>query len=133
MVRVDAQVDVQDALILRSRLAEAAKYRAEGRRLWMDALTRRSGCGGAGGVATLRQRADRLTSVEVEASQQEPPLAVLSGHRSEVTCVSVTREASPRIISGSEDSTVRIRTRLPGGVPPDGTERVNSIMLLSVV
>lgn len=114
MVRVDAQVDVQDALILRSRLAEAAKYRAEGRRLWMDALTRDPAAVEPVESRTLRQRADRLTSVEVEASRQEPPLAVLSGHRSEVTCVSVTREASPRIISGSEDSTVRIWTRLPG-------------------
>jgi WD40 repeat protein len=59
-----------------------------------------------------RQALDQ-TKVEVEASRQEPPIASLNGHTQEVTCVAVTAEAAPRIVSGSEDNTVRVWKRLP--------------------
>jgi WD40 repeat protein len=55
--------------------------------------------------------------VTVEATQPEPPRAILSGHRNEVTCVAVSKGSRPVIVSGSEDHTVRIWGR------PDGQER----------
>jgi WD40 repeat protein len=108
-LRVEAQVDVQEAIGLADRLDRARKYTAEARRLRLQ--------GGQRNEATARQymtMADRLLAVEIEASRIEPPRAVLSGHFQEVTCVTVTRDPQPRIVSGSEDHTVRIWERVPG-------------------
>ena len=62
----------------------------------------------------LEAEADRLVAVQIEASRVTPPLAALSGHLQEVTCVAVTRDRDPLIVSGSEDGTVRIWERIPG-------------------
>jgi multidrug efflux pump subunit AcrA (membrane-fusion protein) len=108
-LRVELQVDVQEALGLRHRLETARKYRDEARRLRLQ--------GGQRNEATAQQymrMADQLLAVEVEASRIEPPRAVLAGHFQEVTCVGVTRDPQPRIVSGSEDHTVRIWERVPG-------------------
>ncbi|MBY0231588.1 MAG: HlyD family efflux transporter periplasmic adaptor subunit, partial [Gemmataceae bacterium] len=109
-LRVEAQVEVQDALLLRGRMAKAEALRAEamrqrleawraGRRL--ESLT----------IAGLEKQADDLTRVEVEAARQEPPLAAVLGHRDEVTCVAVLGD---RVVSGSEDHTVRLWSRVAG-------------------
>jgi hypothetical protein len=113
-VRVDAQVEVQDALVLRSRLNEALRHRQEASRLWAAELQKNPRAPEPAKAQALRTLADRLVRLEVEASRQEPPVAVLSGHAREVTCVAVTHEKMPRIISGSEDHTVRIWQRVVG-------------------
>lgn len=113
ILRAEAQVEVQDGLVLRRRLTAAEKLRAEARMLHRAAIQ-------AGNPAEpeeakrKREEADRLTRVEVEATRQEPPLASMADHAQEVTCVAVTREKEPRIVSGSEDHTVRIWKRVPG-------------------
>jgi WD40 repeat protein len=122
-VRVDAQVDVQDALVLRNRLDEAARHRAEASRLWAAELQKNPRATEPPQAQALRSLADKLTRLEVEASRQEPPVAVLSGHGREVTCVAVTNEKMPRIVSGSEDHTVRIWQRVTG--EDRWTEQVN--------
>ncbi|MFO0929610.1 MAG: hypothetical protein U0736_21700 [Gemmataceae bacterium] len=109
-LRVEAQVDVQDALPLRKRIREAAKMREEANRLMRLA---RGGEEPAPAKA-LRAQAGRLLAVEVEASRPEPPLAVLSGHLQEVTAVAVSRGPMPRIVSGSEEGIVRIWERVAG-------------------
>ncbi|MFQ3650789.1 MAG: hypothetical protein SNJ75_10680 [Gemmataceae bacterium] len=113
-VRVDAQVEVQDALVLRSRLNEAIRHRTEASRLWAAELQKNPRAPEPAKAQALRSLADKLTRLEVEASRQEPPVAVLTGHAREVTCVVVTNDALPRIISGSEDHTVRIWQRVVG-------------------
>src|SRR5262249_27543388 len=58
--------------------------------------------------------------VLVEASQPEPPAAVLDkGHLGEVTCVAVSKGPRPFIISGSEDRKVLVweQVQVPGQVP----------------
>jgi WD40 repeat protein len=54
-----------------------------------------------------------LLQVEVEAPVQKAPMAVLSGHGQEVTCVAVTHDGG-YIISGSEDRTVRLWKKQAG-------------------
>jgi WD40 repeat protein len=108
-LRVEVQVEVQEALSLRDRMERARKYRSEAQRLRL-----RGNSGDQVTAGKYMEMADALLKVEVEASRIEPPQAVLGGHHQEVTCVAVTRESQPRIISGSEDRTVRIWTRLPG-------------------
>jgi WD40 repeat protein len=112
-LRVEAQIEVQDALALRDRMNRARRLRDEARdlaarseelqernptqsRQYLDAAKRK--------VADARE----LLAVWVEASRVEPPRAILSGHLQEVTCVAVSGGSRPRIISGSEDHTVRI-------------------------
>lgn len=109
-LRVEAQVDVQDALPLRSRLREAWRLREEANRL--TRLSRSEDPLPA--AVALRQQAARLLGVEVEASRPEPPLAVLSGHLQEVTAVAVSRGPLPRILSASEEGIVRIWERVAG-------------------
>jgi WD40 repeat protein/biotin carboxyl carrier protein len=113
-VRVDAQVEVQDALVLRARLNEAVRHRNEASRLWAAELQNDPRAPEPPQARVLRALADQLIALEVEASRQEPPLAVLTGHAREVLCVGVTSEKNPRIISGSEDHTVRIWQRIAG-------------------
>jgi WD40 repeat protein len=52
--------------------------------------------------------------VIIEAAHPVPPAAQLGGHRSEVTCVAVSKGPEPMIVSGSEDQTVRIWARKQG-------------------
>jgi WD40 repeat protein len=112
LLRVEAQVEVQDALPLRERLERARKLREDADRLRAAAWAKREAPPAA--AQRLDQEANQLVAVQVEASRVEPPLAALSGHRQEVTCVAVTSETVPRIVSGSEDHTVRIWERQPG-------------------
>jgi WD40 repeat protein len=60
--------------------------------------------------AALQTAREGNTTLEViiEASRPEPPRAVLRGHLQRVTSVAVSQGSSPRIVSGSEDRTVRI-------------------------
>jgi WD40 repeat protein len=66
------------------------------------------------------QRLRKGMEVIVEATRQEPPRAVLSGHLSPVTCVAVSKRPrkagdSPQfIVSGSKDHTIRIRDAATG-------------------
>jgi hypothetical protein len=55
--------------------------------------------------------------VLIEPARLEAPQAVLHGHLHEVTCVAVSRGPRPKIISGSEDRTLRVWERLPGQQP----------------
>ena len=109
-LRVEAQVEVQDALVLRRRMAKANGYRAEAQRLRLEALLRGERAEPAA-AARLMALASDLTRIEVEAARQEPPLSAAQGHRDEVTCVGVSGD---RVVSGSEDQTVRIWARVAG-------------------
>jgi WD40 repeat protein len=109
---VEAQVEVQDALPLHARLKKARALRQQATRLRAEA--QRRGLPEPESVPRLQRESDQLLSVRVEASRVEQPLAALSGHHQEVTCVAVTRELQPRIVSGSEDHTVRLWNRIPG-------------------
>lgn len=110
-MRVEAQVDVQDALPLAERLRRAKRLRQEA-----DRKSRELGSKGDEHpeVRELRRRADQLVAVQIEASQPTPPVAVLSGHLQEVNAVAVTRGSSPRIVSASEEGLVRIWQRQAG-------------------
>lgn len=108
-LRVEAQVDVQDALPLRARIREASRLRTEANRLVRLARGEEPAPAKA-----MRAQAARLVAVEVEPSRPEPPLAVLSGHLQEVTAVAVSRGPLPRIVSGSEEGIVRIWERVAG-------------------
>jgi WD40 repeat protein len=112
-LRVEAQLDLQDALPLRDRLAHARELRKKARALRIQARAARQKDDPAE-AKQLEDEADRLVSVEVEASRVTPPLAVLAGHLQEVTCVAVSRDKDPRIVSGSEDRTVRVWKRGQG-------------------
>ncbi len=105
-LRVEAQVEVQDALDLRHRLKEARKYREEARLLALR--------GNEPAARQKRAEAEALLAVEVEASRVDRPRAVLSGHLQPVTCVAVSSGKTPKIVSGSEDQTVRIWERVAG-------------------
>jgi WD40 repeat protein len=102
-LRVEAQVEVQDALALRDRLEEARKWRETARNFYQKGDKKT----GDQYVAYARN----LLAVEVEASRVEPPRAVLSGHLQDVTCVAVSAGSVQRIVSGSEDKTVRVWER----------------------
>jgi WD40 repeat protein len=107
LLRVEGQVELQDALVLRRRLEDARRYREEANRLRKTNEAK---------AQYWEQAADLLLRVEVEASRAEPPRAALRGHLQEVTCVAVSRGGPlVRIVSGSEDETVRIWERVPGG------------------
>jgi WD40 repeat protein len=108
---VEARVDVQDALPLRDRWTRALAMREQAAHLRAEAENRRQP--EPEEAQKLEKEADRIVHVQVEASRVEPPTAVLSGHLQEVTCVAVTSENQPRIISGSEDHMVRIWERVP--------------------
>jgi hypothetical protein len=111
-LRVEAQLDVQDALPLRDRLERARKLRDQADALRAEAMAQKRPEPAV--VRKLEQEADELVKVQVEASRVSPPLAALPGHLQEVTCVAVTSETLPRIVSGSEDHTVRLWERIPG-------------------
>lgn len=104
-MRVEAQIEVQDALPLQERIRRAEQMRIEAR-AFDQAKPEQAN--------ELRRRADALTAVQVEVTRPVPPKAVLSGHLQEVTCVAVTRGPLPRIVSGSEEGLVRIWERVPG-------------------
>lgn len=111
-LRVEAQIEVQDALALRDRLAKSRTLRDEARDLAAQAEeleTRDPAKSKQYLDAANRKIADAraLLAIEVEASRVEPPRAILSGHLQEVTCVAVGGSPS-RIYSGSEDHTVRV-------------------------
>jgi WD40 repeat protein len=120
-LRVEAQVEVQVAMAARKRLEQARTWRDEAAKA--EEAAERNPTQARQYLAhakRLREDADKLLEVAVEASRVEPPLAVLSGHLQEVTCVAVsgerprdeaqghTRRTPTRILSGSEDNTVRI-------------------------
>jgi WD40 repeat protein len=66
-------------------------------------------------LKAMRARTKKDVEVLVEASQPEPPAAVLDkGHLGEVTCVAVSKGPNPVIVSGSEDRTVRVWEKLSG-------------------
>ncbi|MFO0879171.1 MAG: hypothetical protein U0840_17645 [Gemmataceae bacterium] len=104
-MRVEAQVEVQDALPLQDRVRRAEQMRTEARTFDKSKPEY---------ARELRKRADELTAVQVEVTKPVPPRAVLSGHLQEVTCVAVTRGPLPQIASGSEEGLVRIWERLAG-------------------
>lgn len=104
-LRVEAQVEVQEALPLQDRVKKAEAFRLEAAKQEKT---------NAKYAADLRQRADALTAVEVEVTRPSPPEAVLSGDLSEITCVGVTRGPASRIVSGSEQGVVRIWERVVG-------------------
>jgi WD40 repeat protein len=117
-VRVEGQVDVQDAVDLRRRvkdLKDALRLKREGYTLWQSARD------DAAKVTQARHMMDRADEqiartakrlqVVVEASRPEPAQLVLKGHLQEVTCVAVSKGANPFIVSGSEDHTVRLWKR----------------------
>ena len=105
LLRVEAQLEVQDALALSDRLKKSRTLRDEADRLRPLAASR--GPAVLESVRRLEQEADELVKVQVEASRVAPPAAALAAHLQEVTCVAVTRDEQPRIVSGSEDRTVR--------------------------
>jgi WD40 repeat protein/biotin carboxyl carrier protein len=107
LLRVDAQVEIQDALGLSDRLKRARVAREEARQLWLTGTAENQQK-----AQQLEDEARRLVAVKVEASRVEPPRAVLSGHLLPVTCVAVSKGPPQRIISGSEDKTVRIWERV---------------------
>ncbi|MFO0845116.1 MAG: HlyD family efflux transporter periplasmic adaptor subunit [Gemmataceae bacterium] len=104
-LRVEAQVEVQDALPLQERVRRAEAMRLEARRLQSTKLAE---------AEALRKKADEITKVQVEITRPVPPVAILPGHHDTVTCVAVTGEQLPRIVSGGEDGVVRIWERVPG-------------------
>ncbi len=108
---VEAQVDVQDAMPLSERWKKSLEHRHKAADLRAEATAK--GLPEPAEARQLEETANRLVRVEVEASRVEPPKAVLSGHLQEVTCVAVTGETPPRIVSGGEDHTVRVWARVP--------------------
>ncbi len=110
-LRVEAQLELQDALPLRDRVERAHDLRRKANVLRAEAQGKNQGVPGS--APRLEQEADRLTAVQIEASRVEPPLAALAGHLQAVTCIAVSSDPEPRIISGSEDGTVRIWERNP--------------------
>lgn len=103
-LRVQAQVEVQDALPLQDRLRRAEAFRAEAKE--KEKTNRKY-------AEELRARADKLSAVWVEVTKPERPKAVLSD-LSEITAVAVTRDDLPRIISANEQGMVRVWQRDPG-------------------
>lgn len=108
-MRVEAQIEVQDALPLRERVRIARKKRADA-----DEMMRAAGGKVTAEAERLRKEATDLVSVEVEASRPEPPIAAMTGHLAEVSAVAVSRGKSPWIFSGGEDGVVRVWERVPG-------------------
>jgi len=106
LLRIDAQVDVQDALPLRHRMHEAEKLLKQARELDLD--------GKRNAADSLRAKASIWLRVNVETSRPDAPKAVLTGHLQEVNCVSFSRHPDPVIISGSEEGYVRIWERRAG-------------------
>jgi hypothetical protein len=104
-LRVEAPVEVQDALPLQARVRRAEEMRHEAKRLERTNPKE---------AAEQRRLADELTRVKVEITRPVSPMAVLQGHHQEVTCVGVTADPVPRIVSGSEDGFVRVWERVPG-------------------
>jgi hypothetical protein len=96
---VEAQVEVKDAQALWERIEQALK--------WRDTAREARSKGLAAQADKADARADELLQVEIEAPVQKAPMAVLSGHGQEVTCVAATSDGE-YIISGSEDRTVRL-------------------------
>jgi WD40 repeat protein len=113
VLRVEAQVEVQDALELRKRLKLAEELRQQAQKLRLEAQAR-GDLNEPPAASLLMKEADEKARVEVEATRQEPPQAALTGHTQEVTCVAITAEPEPRIVSGSEDHTVRVWKRAAG-------------------
>ena len=109
-LRVETQIEVQDAFPLRERLDKARAYRKEANRLTSEV----GGPKAEADAKAYRASASALVAVEIEASQPQPPVAVLRGHAQDVTCVAVSRGANPRIVSGSVDGFVRVWERVPG-------------------
>ena len=109
-LRVETQIEVQDALLLRERIDQARRLRNQANRLTAEV-------GGAQAEAeakVLRTYADALVAVEIEASRPQPPVAVLRGHLQEVTCVAVSGGTTSRIVSGSIEGIVRVWEKVPG-------------------
>lgn len=109
-LRVQTQVEVQDALELRKRIDESRRLRERANRIARE----RAGPQAEADSKELRARADALVAVEIEASRPQAPLAVLRGHLQEVNCVAVSRGPNSRIISGGVEGVVRIWERVPG-------------------
>ena len=109
-LRVETHVEVQDALPLRLRLNHARDYRKEANRLTSEV----GGPKAEADAKDYRALADALVAVEIEASQPQPPVAVLRGHAQEVSCVAVSRGPNSRVVSGSVDGFVRVWERVPG-------------------
>lgn len=104
-LRVEAQAEVQDALLLRDRLRKAEQMRLEARNFDKSKPAY---------AKEMRDQADKLATVQVELTRPVSPKDVLSGHLQEVTCVAVPKGPLPRIVSGSEEGIVRVWERLPG-------------------
>ncbi len=104
-LRVEAQIEVQDALPLQQRVRRAEALRLEAKQI--EATNPNE-------ANAKRKQADELTRVYVEITRPVPPMAVLPGHAQEVTCIAVTGEELPRIVSGGEEGTVRIWERIIG-------------------
>src|SRR5262249_13085884 len=83
VLRVEGLVDVQDAVPLPQRLAQARRLAEQAKGEPLKA-------------AALRAQARKLLEVQVEASRPEPPLAVLKGHLHEVTSVAVGTWRGPK-------------------------------------
>lgn len=103
-LRVEAQVEVQDALPLYERLRKAEALRLEAMAKEKSDPKYAQEC---------RARADKETNVFVEVTRPVSPLAVLANDNSAITCVAFTNEEMPRIVSGSEEGIVRIWERVP--------------------
>jgi WD40 repeat protein len=110
-VRVEGQVEVQEAPHLRQRLLEARALFEQGKRDLDAALVARNKSAADEASRKMAQARQQLR-VMVEASRPERPLAVLKGHHQAVTCVAVSKGPTPLIVSGSEDHTVRIWKRV---------------------
>jgi WD40 repeat protein/biotin carboxyl carrier protein len=113
LIRVEGNVDVSDSQELRHRIIQA-------RDGWEKANAAYEEAQRAGHTTELEihkkamEDAIKLTEVIVEPSRPEPPRAILKGHLQEVTCVAVGGGTIPRIVSGSEDGTVRVWEQVPG-------------------
>ena len=109
-LRVQTQVEVQDALPLRQRIDQARRLRDEANQIARE----RAGPQAEAKSIKLRADADALVAVVIEASRPQAPLSVLRGHLQDVTCVAVSRGPNSRIVSGSIEGVVRIWERVPG-------------------
>jgi hypothetical protein len=115
-LRVEAQVEVQDALPLQERLRRAEALRAEASS--KDTTDRKY-------ADECRARADQLTTVYVEVTKPVPPKAALARDLAKISAVAVTRGPLPRIVSANEDGMVRVWERAPG---PAETWQVRAYM-----
>lgn len=119
-LRVEGQVELQDAKYLRDRLDSARALGERGKLLVEESRRKGDAAGVARGQKMMADSAQQL-QVIVEVSRPEPPRAVLKGHLQDVTCVAVSK-GSRWVISGSEDNTVRLWER-PDAKQPRWQER----------